>query len=527
MIATRTRRRTTQTEQEPQKTIRCAIYTRKSTEDGLEQEFNSLDAQRDSGEAYIESQKAEGWVCLPDRYDDGGFSGGNMDRPAVQRLMADVEAGKLDCIVVYKVDRLSRSLLDFARMMETLDRRKVSFVSVTQQFNTTHSMGRLTLNILLSFAQFEREIIAERTRDKMAAAKRKGKWVGGRPILGYDVDPKGGRLLVNPVEAQRVQAVFDLYLKHGALLATVRELNARGWTSKRWTTRKGHEQGGEPFTKNRLYRLLTSVLYVGKQTYRDEVHQGEQPAIVDADVWRQAQELLRRNGREGGHRQRNKYGALLRGLLVCEPCRSAMVHTFTAKGNRRYRYYVCSNAQQKGWAACPTKSVPAAEMERFVIEHLRRVGADGDLVARTVQEVGCQVREATDRLDAERRSLERELRGLHEEVKGVVGQGANDGARLASLEERIQQVERRATAVQEEMAGCRSKLVTEKEMVDALRRFDPIWESLKPPERARLVELLVERVGYNGADGTVAVTFRAAGIRAFAQEAADGSHHSK
>ena len=193
------------------KTVRCAIYTRKSTDEGLDQEFNSLDAQREAAEAFIKSQASEGWTALPDKYDDGGFSGGNMDRPAMKRLMADVEARKVDCIVVYKVDRLSRSLMDFSRVMETLERHGCSFVSVTQQFNTTHSMGRLTLNILLSFAQFEREIIAERTRDKMAAARKKGKWVGGHPILGYDIERPAGRLVVNAAEAEVVRSIFSTY----------------------------------------------------------------------------------------------------------------------------------------------------------------------------------------------------------------------------------------------------------------------------------------------------------------------------
>jgi site-specific DNA recombinase len=209
-------------------TIRCAIYTRKSTEEGLEQEFNSLDAQRDSGENYIAAQRGEGWVCLPDRYDDGGFTGANMERPALKRLMADIEAGRVDCIVVYKVDRLSRSLMDFAKIMDVLERQKVSFVSVTQQFNTSSSMGRLMLNVLLSFAQFEREIISERTRDKIAATKRKGKWSGGMPIMGYDAHD--GKLLVNEDEAERVRAIFELYLEHQSLLETVKELANRGWT---------------------------------------------------------------------------------------------------------------------------------------------------------------------------------------------------------------------------------------------------------------------------------------------------------
>ena len=208
---------------ESKRPIRCAIYTRKSSDEGLDQDFNSLDAQREAGEAFIASQRAEGWICLPTRYDDGGFSGGSLDRPAVKRLLEDIEAGLVDCVVVYKVDRLSRSLMDFARMMQTFERRRVSFVSVTQQFNTTHSMGRLTLNILLSFAQFEREIISERTRDKIAAARRKGLWGGGRPIFGYDIErrPGGNRLAVNPDEAERVRTIFRTYLECGSLLRLV------------------------------------------------------------------------------------------------------------------------------------------------------------------------------------------------------------------------------------------------------------------------------------------------------------------
>src|SRR6266404_6161842 len=215
--------------------IRCAIYTRKSTEEGLDQEFNSLDAQRESAEAYIASQKEAGWKLVPDRYDDGGFSGGNLERPALRRLLDDVEAGRVDCVLVYKVDRLSRSLLDFARLMDRFDRRSVSFVSVTQQFNTTSSLGRLTLNILLSFAEFERQIISERTRDKMSAARRKGKWVGGTPVLGYDVDPAGGRLVINEPEAQRVREIFRLFKTHRSPLnQQILEIEAR--RRARWPT---------------------------------------------------------------------------------------------------------------------------------------------------------------------------------------------------------------------------------------------------------------------------------------------------
>src|ERR1035438_4142276 len=270
--------------------VRCAIYTRKSTEEGLSQEFNSLDAQREAGEAFIASQRHEGWTLIPDAYDDGGFTGGNMERPALRKLMADIEAEKVDCVVVYKVDRLSRSLLDFARIMGTFEKRGTSFVSVTQQFNTTASLGRLTLNILLSFAQFERELIAERTRDKMSAARRKGKWVGGIPVLGYDVDPHGGRLAVNEDEAGRVRAIFDLYLEQRSLIAVARELNRRGWTTKVWVTKDGREHHGKPFTKSSLFRLLTNVIYTGQVNHKGTFYPGEHPQIVDPAVWGEVDE---------------------------------------------------------------------------------------------------------------------------------------------------------------------------------------------------------------------------------------------
>ena len=242
--------RTLQTETDPVSRtavgqLRCAIYTRKSTDEGLDQEFNSLDAQREAAEAFIFSQRSGGLVALPERYDDGGFTGGNLDRPALERLLADIRPGVIDCVVVYKVDRLSRSLIDFARIIEVFEKHNVSFVSVTQQFNTTNSLGRLTLNILLSFAQFEREIIAERTRDKISAARRKGKWIGGRPVLGYDIDPHGSRLTINADEALQVRTIFKLYLDYNALVPVVREIHRRGWRTKQWVTRKGVTHGGK------------------------------------------------------------------------------------------------------------------------------------------------------------------------------------------------------------------------------------------------------------------------------------------
>ncbi len=342
-----------------QPTIRCAIYTRKSTEEGLEQAFNTLDAQRECAEAYIKSQAAEGWICVPDRYDDGGFTGGTMERPALQRLLADIEAGRIDCCVVYKVDRLSRSLLDFGKMMEVFDKHQVAFVSVTQQINSATSIGRLMLNVLLSFAQFEREIIGERTRDKIAAARKKGKWSGGHHILGYDVDAKHRKLVVNEAEAVRVRALVALYLEREGLVSVVQELQQRGWTTKQWTTRKGQRRGGRPFTKTSLHKLLTNPAYIGKVRHLGALYDGEQAAILDGDVWQRVQVLLQRNG-HGGARARNQFGALLKGLLRCVPCNCAMTPAHSTKKGRRYRYYTCTAAQKRGWHTCPRSPSPRA-----------------------------------------------------------------------------------------------------------------------------------------------------------------------
>jgi site-specific DNA recombinase len=351
------------------KKVRCVVYTRKSTEEGLDQEFNSLQAQREAGEAFILSQKHMGWTLIPDQYDDGGYGGGNLDRPALQRLLQDIERGRIDCVVVYKVDRLSRSLLDFARLMERFERRSVSFVSVTQPFNTTTSLGRLILNVLLSFAQFEKDIIGERTRDKMSAARRKGKWVGGTPVLGYDVE--GGRLVVNESEANQVREIFELYRRQASLEAVAEELGRRGWQTKSWRTRKGKQHAGRPFTNSSLRRLLTNVIYTGQVEHRGERYAGEQPAIVDRVLWEEVNGELCCSSRTEPKIARGQPNALLAGLLFCQSCKRPMIATYTAKGGRRYRYYVCQSVRQKGWQCCPTKSVSAGRIEASVVDQLR------------------------------------------------------------------------------------------------------------------------------------------------------------
>jgi site-specific DNA recombinase len=351
--------------------LRCAIYTRKSTEEGLDQEFNSLDAQREAAEAFIQSQRREGWMALPELYDDGGYTGGNMDRPALTRLLRAVEAGELDCVVVYKVDRLSRSLLDFTRMLSLFEKHKVGFVAVTQQFNTSTSLGRLTLNILLSFAQFERELIGERTRDKMSAARRKGKWGGGYPVLGYDIDPAGGRLVVNEQEAEQVRAIFALFEKNPSLLLTLANVERRGWRLKSWTRKSGQFHRGGPFELNSLRRLLTNVLYTGAVRHKGELYLGEHAAILAPGTWDRVQSLIAHPAASAHRKSRNKHLALLGGLLYCESCAARMVYSYARKNDRTYPYYVCLNAQRKGWATCPAKSLPAHAIEESVLNRLR------------------------------------------------------------------------------------------------------------------------------------------------------------
>ena len=351
--------------------LRCAIYTRKSTEEGLEQEFNSLDAQREAAEAFIQSQRREGWIALPELYDDGGFTGANMDRPALTRLIRAVEAGELDCVVVYKVDRLSRSLLDFTRMLSIFEKHKVSFVAVTQQFNTNTSLGRLTLNILLSFAQFERELIGERTRDKMSAARRKGKWVGGCPVLGYDVDPGGGRLVVNEEEAERVRTIFALFEEHRSALKTLLEIERRGWRLKSWTRKTGQFRAGGPFALNSLRRLLTNILYTGTIRHHGQPYPGEHAAILAPGTWERVQNLMTQRTTFARGRARNKHLALLSGLLYCEECKTRMVYSYSGTNERKYPYYLCLNAQRKGWAVCPAKSLPARMIEESVLGRIR------------------------------------------------------------------------------------------------------------------------------------------------------------
>jgi len=353
--------------------LRCAIYTRKSTEDGLDQDFNSLDAQREACEAYIASQAGEGWRLIKTGYDDGAYSGGTMERPALRRLLADIDAAKVDTVVVYKVDRLTRSLADFARIVELFDANDVSFVSITQQFNTTTSIGRLTLNMLLSFAQFEREVTGERIRDKIAASKRKGMWMGGVVPLGYEVIDR--KLIINETEAETVRTLFRLYRQHANVRLVKEEADRGGLRTKLRRPNNGVRQGGEPFTRGHIYKLLANPIYVGEIVHKGACHAGEHDAIIDRMTWDAVQGQLRHNA-VVRHRGTNaKAPSLLAGILFDEDG-NRMAPSHASKAGRRYRYYISKPAtgesSDAGWR------LPASMIEDAVLNGIRTLLCVGE-----------------------------------------------------------------------------------------------------------------------------------------------------
>jgi len=437
----------------PPAALRCAIYTRKSTAIGLEQEFNSLDAQREACEGYIKSQAANRWEALPEGYNDGGFTGANLERPAFQRLLADIEAGKIDIVVVYKVDRLSRSLLDFAQVMDFFSRRNVAFVSVTQSFSTSDSIGKLTLALLMTFAAFERDMISERTRDKIAAARRRGKWTGGSVPLGYEVKEK--HLVVNELEAVRSREIFELYLQHGSALAVSSALNQAGHKTKRHEARNGKVREARPW--NKAY--------------------------------------------------------LLRGILKCGLCGRALTAASNRRNGREYRYYRCVTYSKGGKTACRAASVPAGPIEEFVVERMREIARKRGLADDVKMELDRKVRTHRTELTRERTALLKqidahgarvdELAQLAVEASGVAQRLA--ALHLASEESTLRDLRGRLAEVERQVAAL-AQVEEEYSFVDrVLREFDAVWDAMTPENRNRLVHALVREVVYNDQAGDIRV----------------------
>ncbi len=439
-----------------------------------------------------------------------------MDRPALGRLIDDIQSGQIDCVVVYKVDRLCRSLLDFARLIALFDEHNVSFVSVTQQFNTTTSMGRLTLNILLSFAQFEREIIGERIRDKKLATARQGKYIGGQPKLGLDIVDR--RYVVNADEDKLVRRIFEIFLQLQSCRKVAEALNAEGIVTKTYTTKTGKTFGGKPWTGRLVYDLLTDQKYIGKIVHKRVAYDAEHPAIVDAAVFEKIQEVLRAN-KTYTHKQQAKRFALLRRMLTCGQCGSRIMPAWTRNHGREYRYYTCSKRIKTGYGKCPLPSLPAGEIEKLVVDQLRAILRHPDVIARTYREIQrlaeCGPSEdVLERLEHLRRRQEQTQRA----IRAIVDLGQHDGGFMAeqlkrlsgelkSLEREIRQLE--TGAVDAGTFGLN-------QVTDALQRIDPIWEVLHPQEQRRVLELLVEKITVS--KDRVEIRFRSNGIEQIVEE---------
>lgn len=502
----------------PQKR-RCAIYTRKSVTEGLDQDLNSLTVQREAAEAYITSQKGEGWTCLAAQYDDGGFSGGNMKRPALQSLMEAIKDGLVDCVVVYKVDRLSRSLLDFAKLSEFFDKHDVTFVSVTQQINTSTSLGRLTLGILISFAQFEREQISERTQDRMASARKKGRWVGGRPFLGYDIAPEGRSLIVNEVEAEQVRRAFKLYIEEKSISGALKRIRKEGIRLKRWVNRSGETSGGSVMCKSSLHGLLKNLSYIGKVRYKGEVFEGAHKAIVSQDMFDTVQHQLEKNDRTGGTRTRNKHDALLRGLLCCNHCKTAMTHSFTKKkaSGKVYRYYVCQTAMKESWAACPTKSVSAGEIEEFVVSQIKSLGTDAELQQDVIASMLKQQAERQAKLETQIKRYQSEQTRHNQNIQQALNNQSGT-EKIAHLHEQSQTNETALQDAQANLEAMKEAPLRSEDLAYALSQFHPIWDTLTTTERCDLLAELIERISYDGEAGELEITWKENGIHALLEK---------
>jgi len=496
-------------DRERPRALRCAIYTRKSSEEGLDRDCNSLEVQREAAEAFVDSRQAEGWTVVPERYDDGGYSGADRTRPALQRLLADIEAGEIDCVVVYKLDRLTRSIVDFAHTLEVLDAHGAGFVSITQQFDTTRPMRGLMVNMLLAFAQFERELMAERAARGKWHALRKGGLIGSRPMLGYVVHPHHRRLIVDDREAEQVRTIFELYLEKRAVASVAEELKRRGWRTKRQASRTGTEWGGGPFDKQGIFRVLRCPLYIGKVRVQGELHPSGHEPIMDEEVWQRTQQVLR--GYRAGVR-RSKYQAVLRGLLHCDVCGAPMKHHAVgpAKG---YCYYACVAEQRRVNRACPAGCLPAAEVERRVLEPIRGLQAESHPAAEAVRRAREQCEATIRRLEQRRQAVLEDLQQLHVGLRArlaaVTSPGEQSAEQLPALQASVQRTEERMRSLRRELVTSHRELLDARDVQRAMSIFDPDWAALGPTAKWSNLQLLIERVGYDARTCEIVVQFRA------------------
>ncbi len=489
--------------------LRCVVYTRKSTDKGLDHAYSTLDAQRDACEQYIRSQAARGWQLSPRRYDDGGFTGANLERPAFQRLMKDIDEGTVDVVVVYKVDRLSRSLLDFARVMDRFSQAGTAFVSVTQNFSTADAIGRLTLHMLMSFAEFEREMIAERIRDRIAASRRKGKWCTGTPPLGYVLRDK--RLQVVETEAEVVRAIFGLYLEEGHARGVTRALNE---ALKRPSLVPFNPaiRNRRRWTRNQVLRILENPLYLGYVPHQGELYPGEHEAILDRETFDRVQALIHHTTITQKRRHSDP-AYLLRGRLFCGECGAAMTTGTSKKRGKDYRYYRCHTRNQRGRDACATPPFSAEPLEDYVVAIVMQTIAESDLAEAVAVQVATRGAEQREFLDQERGRLPTAIAELSAEADTLLQQIRNLGeaaghwvvTRLEALGQEIRAAESRLAEVERLRTALNHTLTQADWIVPILQNFAEVWEGLHTKERGRLVHALVQRIEVD-AHETITVT---------------------
>jgi site-specific DNA recombinase len=493
-----------------EKIIRCAIYTRKSTENGLDQDFNTLDAQRESCENYIKSQASRGWSIIPTKYDDGGFTGANIERPAYSRLIADIRAGKVDMVLVYKVDRLSRSLADFANIMAMFNEAGVSFVSITQHFDTSSSLGRMTLNILITFAQFEREMIAERISDKIASSRKRGKYIGGIPVLGYDVENK--KLIPNYDEANQIKSIFNLYLERESVKQTALQLNKWGWTTKRWITKKGKATGGLKFSPMNVHSLITNPVFIGKVTYKKEIYEGEHNGIVDEKIFNDVQTLLKKN-KNGNHAsKRRKLYAMLRGILYCGKCGHRMSYTYSKKttDKKAYYYYVCSNKLKNTKQACNSRPLPAVKTEEFVVSHISKLGQNNHVIDALILKAQNDKTLHIAKLQDEKSSIEYNLE-LAIKQKDILAENP-DGDNYLINKDHIERLKTQINEISYKISSLNNLEVNAKEVSTVLTKFMPIWDSLTQQRKERVLNLIFDKVTWRSDEESLDFVFNPIGI---------------
>lgn len=500
----------------PQNTQRipAAIYARKSTDAKMEQEVNSISVQRAAARSYIESQHYLGWYCIDEELSDNNQGGATLDRPALRRLMELIEKGAVKIVVVNRLDRISRSLSQFLELMAFFEQHSVSLVSVTQNINTSDAMGRLMLQIIMSFAEFERELIRDRVTERMHAARKKGRFIGGRPVLGYNIKPEGRALEVDELEAIRVRDIFSLYIELCAVKAVVLELRKRGWKNKRWVTKEGKVTGGSDFTVSTLYSLLKNPIYTGKVSLKGTLYEGKHEGIVDSKTFDQVQTILASNDLTKGNRNRNSHDALLKGLLKCKSCKAAFVHTGSKKKSKYYRYYTCSTKRLNGAHTCPSPSIPAGEIESLVTEQLMSIGTNPELQAMVHSQL-VEAMNAKQKVSSQtRKTAKQQLNRITKELASSREFGASESLTL-HLEQKRQEAENALENAEKESTWRKP---SKEDVIAVVRDMAGLWPTFSAGEKCAFVKTLVRLVEYDAVEGSITLHFNDKGFIPSARE---------